>query len=91
LENKIGIVLINENKTEWAKSNGVIKVESRVPVTKESFFEAASTTKMLVAATALHFVEKGLLDLDASFFNLIKFSHCLSSSFFIIFHGKIRL
>jgi CubicO group peptidase (beta-lactamase class C family) len=68
----VSIALINENKIEWAKSYGVINVESRVPVTKESFFEAASTTKMLVAATALHFVEKGLLDLDADVNNYLK-------------------
>jgi len=60
----VSIAVIDGNKIEWAKSYGVLKADSPAPVTTESIFQAASTTKMLVAAIVLHYVGKGLLDLD---------------------------
>jgi formylglycine-generating enzyme required for sulfatase activity len=60
----LSIALINNNKTEWSKAYGVINSETNVPATNETLFEAASVTKTLVSATALYFVEQGLIDLD---------------------------
>jgi CubicO group peptidase (beta-lactamase class C family) len=60
----VSIAVIDGNKIEWAKSYGVLNAAGGAPVTTESIFQAASTTKMLVAAVVLHFVEKGLLDLE---------------------------
>ena len=60
----VSIVVIDDNKIAWAKAYGIINAESGVPVTTETFFEAASTTKMIVAAIALRMVEQGHLDLD---------------------------
>jgi CubicO group peptidase (beta-lactamase class C family) len=61
----VGIAVIDEYELDWAKGYGVLKAGDPAAVTTESLFEAASTTKLLVAATALHLVERGLLDLDA--------------------------
>ncbi|MCJ7588759.1 MAG: beta-lactamase family protein [Candidatus Aminicenantes bacterium] len=60
----VSIAVIDGNKIQWAKSYGVLSAASGAPVTTESIFQAASTTKMLVAAIVLHFAGKGLLDLD---------------------------
>lgn len=60
----VSMAVINDYKIEWAKAYGVLSAESNAPVTTESIFEAASSTKLLVAMIALNFVERGLLDLD---------------------------
>jgi len=60
----VGISLINENTIKWSKSFGVITKGSDISVSPETLFQAASVTKLLVASLALHFVEKGLLELD---------------------------
>ncbi|UCC80803.1 MAG: beta-lactamase family protein [Candidatus Zixiibacteriota bacterium] len=60
----VSVAVINDFKIEWAKAYGILSAESAEPVTTESIFEAASSTKMLVAVLALDFVERGLLDLD---------------------------
>jgi CubicO group peptidase (beta-lactamase class C family) len=60
----VGIAVIDEYALVWAKGYGVLEAGGPATATTETLFEAASTTKLLVAATALHFVERGLLDLD---------------------------
>lgn len=55
----VSMALINGDEMEWARSYGTLKAESGVPVKTDSLFQAASTTKMLVAAVALRLVEKG--------------------------------
>jgi CubicO group peptidase (beta-lactamase class C family) len=61
----VSIAVINNNKIEWAKAYGTLNVDTGTPVTTESYFEAASTTKMLTSAVVLHFAGKGLIDLDS--------------------------
>ncbi len=58
------IAVIEDGRVAWAKGYGTMKAGQDAPVTTGTLFEAASTTKMLTAATALHFVEEGRLDLD---------------------------
>lgn len=60
----VSIAVINDNKIEWAKGYGVIKAESGAAVTPDTYFEAASTTKLLTSVITLHFVEQKRLDLD---------------------------
>ena len=60
----VSIALINDYKVEWAKGYGVVKAGSDKPVTPEACFEAASTTKLLTSAAALHYLEQGMFDLD---------------------------
>ena len=61
----VSIAVIDRNRIEWAKGYGVLKAGSVVAVTPDSFFEAASTTKAVVAAIVLGLVQEGKLDLDA--------------------------
>lgn len=62
----VGLAVIHADKLDWATGYGVLDADTNRPVTTETIFQAASTTKMLVAATVLHFVEQGRLDLDRS-------------------------
>jgi len=60
----VSIAVINDDRIEWAKAYGTMDVNSGAPVTTETIFEAASTSKFITSAMALHFVEKGLIELD---------------------------
>jgi CubicO group peptidase (beta-lactamase class C family) len=60
----VGIAVFTDGKIDWVKGYGLLKAGADSPVTAETIFQAASTTKMLVAATALRFVGQGKLDLD---------------------------
>jgi len=60
----VSIAVIDSNEIERARAYGTIKAGSNIPVTTESLFEAASTSKLIVSVVALHYVEQGLLELD---------------------------
>jgi CubicO group peptidase (beta-lactamase class C family) len=60
----VSIAVIDRKAIEWVKGYGVLKAGSAVAVTPDSFFEAASTTKAIVAAIVLGLVQEGKLDLD---------------------------
>ncbi|UCE58387.1 MAG: beta-lactamase family protein [Phycisphaerales bacterium] len=62
----VSIAVINDNRIEWAKAYGVLDAETKAPATTETIFEAASTSKFVTAVLVLHFVEQGLVDLDAN-------------------------
>lgn len=60
----VSIAVIEDDKIDWAKGYGALQAGKPAPVTADSVFQAASTTKMLVAATVLRLVQDGRLDLD---------------------------
>lgn len=60
----VSIAVINDYKIEWAKGYGVKEVGGKEPVIPEILFQAASISKPVVSAAALHFVEQGILELD---------------------------
>lgn len=61
----VSIAVINGNRCEWAKGYGVLKAGSAAPVTPGSMFQAASTSKAVVAAIVLGLAQEGKLDIDA--------------------------
>jgi CubicO group peptidase (beta-lactamase class C family) len=61
----VSVAVIDDFRFQWAKGYGRLRTDSGAPVTPRSRFEAASTSKALVAATVLQLVERGQLDLDA--------------------------
>lgn len=77
----VSIAVFDGNKIEWAKGYGVVRAGSGAAVTPDTLFEAASTTKALVAATVLHFVEKGRLDLDVDVNRYLKSWHIPTNEF----------
>lgn len=60
----VSIAVINNNRVEWTKTYGLMDIDAGAPVTNETIFEAGSTSKLVTAVMALHFVERGLIDLD---------------------------
>lgn len=60
----LSLAVINNNRIEWAKGYGILKAGDPARVTTGSYFEAASTSKLATAVTALHYVQKGALKLD---------------------------
>lgn len=68
----VSIAVINDSQIEWTKAYGTINVNTGVPVTTETIFEAASTSKFITAVLALHFVEQGVIDLNMNVNNYLK-------------------
>lgn len=59
------IAVVSGDRVLFAKGFGVASVETKEPVTAETLFRIASTTKIFTAAAALSLVEDGRLKLDA--------------------------
>ena len=60
----VSIAVIDDYRISWVKGYGLIENGGRTAVTPETIFQAASISKPVSAAAALHFVEQGLLALD---------------------------
>lgn len=60
----LSIAVINEYGIEWEEGYGIRESGGTGPVTPETLFQAASISKPVAAATALYYVEKGILGLD---------------------------
>jgi CubicO group peptidase (beta-lactamase class C family) len=59
----LSIAVINGYDLEWEEGYGVRESGGTSPVTPETLFQAASISKPVAAATALYYVESGLLGL----------------------------
>ncbi|WP_074407774.1 serine hydrolase [Aquimarina megaterium] len=60
----VSIAVIHNGEIAWAKGYGVVDKESKIPVTKETLFQAAATSMPVTAYGALRLVEQNKLDLD---------------------------
>lgn len=60
----VSIAVINSDRVEWAKAYGTMDLNTGAPVTTETIFEAASTSKFVTSVIALHYVQSGLIQLD---------------------------
>lgn len=60
----VSVAVIHQGNIEWAKGYGVQDVETQVPVTIDTLFQAASISKPVTAAAVLRLVDAGQLDLD---------------------------
>jgi len=60
----VSITVINNYEIEWEEGYGVREVGGTGSVTPDTLFQAASISKPVAAATALYYVEKGILGLD---------------------------
>jgi CubicO group peptidase (beta-lactamase class C family) len=68
----VSIAVINDYELEWTKAYGTMDVNTAAPVTNETIFEAASTSKFITAVMALNFVQKGIIDLDTNVNNYLE-------------------
>lgn len=60
----VSIAVINNYRVEWARGYGVRNTQTKMPVTAESLFQAASISKPVAAMAMLRLVDAGKLDLD---------------------------
>ena len=60
----VSIAVIDDSKIQWAKGYGVRDAKEKNLVTTDTLFQAASVSKSVAAAAALHLVEKGRISLD---------------------------
>src|SRR5712692_748495 len=58
------VVVIVGDRVVFAKGFGVSSVETRTPITPDTLFRIASTTKMLTAAALVVLAEQGKIKLD---------------------------
>jgi CubicO group peptidase (beta-lactamase class C family) len=61
----VSIAVINDYQVEWTRGYGVLEAGKSEPITPDTLFQVASLGKVVVAVAALHYVEKGALDLDS--------------------------
>ncbi len=60
----VSLAVINEYEIEWEEGYGFRESGGTSAVTPDTLFQAASISKPVAAATALYYVEKGILGLD---------------------------
>ncbi|MBO9154932.1 serine hydrolase domain-containing protein [Chitinophaga sp. GCM10012297] len=81
----ITIGVIKDYKLEWAKGYGYADKESKVPVTPQTLFQAASISKSLNAVGILKLVQDGKLSLNEDINTYLKTWHPSADS------GKITI
>ncbi|WP_395753269.1 serine hydrolase domain-containing protein [Prosthecobacter sp.] len=68
----LSLAILHDGKIVKAKGYGVADKNSRMPVTTETLFQAASISKSLAALGALRLVEQKVLSLDADVNTVLK-------------------
>ena len=77
----VSIAVINNFEIEWAGAFGVKQSDGEDPVTTKTLFQAASISKPVAAAAALHFADRGEFDLDVDVNQLLKKWHIPENEF----------
>ena len=67
----LSIAIINDAKIVYHRTLGVRNVDSKEAVDNQTFFEAASMTKPVLAYLVVKAVEEGLLDLDTPLYQYL--------------------
>ena len=62
----VSIAVIHDSKVVWTKGYGIVDKESKVPVTKQTLFQASALSIPVTAYGALRTVEQHKLDLDVN-------------------------
>jgi CubicO group peptidase (beta-lactamase class C family) len=68
----VSIAVIDYGHIDWVRAFGFADVATKRPVTPDTRFQAASISKSVAAAAALHFVEEGKIDLDRNVNDYLK-------------------
>jgi len=68
----VSVAVIDQGRIDWVRGYGFADVAAQRPVTPTTRFQAASISKSVAAAAALHFVEEGKIDLDRNVNDYLK-------------------
>jgi CubicO group peptidase (beta-lactamase class C family) len=68
----VSMAVIKDFTIDWAKAYGILRAGDDRPVATDSYFEAASTSKLVTGAIVLHLAERGILDLDEDINSYLK-------------------
>ena len=68
----VSIAVIDRGRIDWVRGYGFADIASQRPVTPDTRFQAASISKSVAAAAALHYVEKGNIDLNRNVNDYLK-------------------
>jgi CubicO group peptidase (beta-lactamase class C family) len=68
----VSIAVIDQGRIDWVRGYGFAEIAAKRPVTPDTRFQAASISKSVAAAAALHFVEEGKIDLDRNVNDYLK-------------------
>ncbi len=68
----MSIAVIKDFKVEWARSYGVMDIETKEPVTTETLFQAGSISKPVAAMVALKRVQDGKISLEENINNKLQ-------------------
>jgi CubicO group peptidase (beta-lactamase class C family) len=68
----VSVAVIDQGRIDWVRGYGYADVAAQRPVTPHTRFQAASISKSVAAAAALHFVEIGKIDLDRNVNDYLK-------------------
>jgi CubicO group peptidase (beta-lactamase class C family) len=68
----VSIAVIDQGRIDWTRGYGFADVADKRAVTPDTRFQAASISKSVAAAAALHFVEEGKIDLDRNVNDYLK-------------------
>jgi CubicO group peptidase (beta-lactamase class C family) len=68
----VSIAVIDHGRIDWMRGYGFAELAAKRPVTPDTRFQAASISKSVAAAAALHFVEEGKVDLDRNVNDYLK-------------------
>ena len=60
----VGVAVVNHNGIDWAKGYGLLRSGTDKEVTRETFFQACSVSKMVTTPLILDLINKGIFDLD---------------------------
>lgn len=67
------LAVIKGGKLVYSQVYGVSNIETRLPITQKTIFEAGSVTKSVFAFTVMRLVEKRMLKLDQPLYELLPF------------------
>lgn len=68
----VSVAVIKNSKVIWSKTYGMANVESKIPVTSKTLFQAASMSKPVSAYAALHEVVSGKINPDTDVNSYLK-------------------
>jgi CubicO group peptidase (beta-lactamase class C family) len=68
----VGVAVVKDFKIEWAQGYGIADVETGVPVTTDTMFQAASISKTIAAMASMKAVQEGKFKLDQDVNTILK-------------------